>query len=78
VWYVQIISVRFSPNAKNIAYVAAVQGKSFIVVNGKKTKELFHTFLKGVSLQWEGNDWVRGMALRLPEPEFFRVEVEVK
>jgi hypothetical protein len=68
----------FSPEGGHLAFVAARGGKSFVVIDGVEGEEKFDGFLKGVPLVWEGKKLVRGQALRLPEPEFFRVEASIK
>ena len=65
----------FSPDGNHLAYAAAKDGASFLVVDGQKGKERFLSFLRGSSLVFTDKNTVKGVAVRDEGRSFWHFRV---
>jgi len=67
----------FSPDGRHVIYTASSNTKWFLVVDGKAGTQTFFGFVKREPLVFDSPNRFHGLAIRMPEREYFRVEVEI-
>jgi Tol biopolymer transport system component len=69
--------VVFSPDEKHLAYAAAGEGGSGLVIDGREGRERFLSFLKGADLVFIDDRTVQGIALREGGREFWLIRATI-